>query len=108
MAGSKIKNMEEFAAISGISRPTVSKYFNDPQSVRASTRERIEAALEAHDYRPNMFAVNQNRKLTKNVGIVVPFLADPVFAEFARNIEQLCVKAGYRPTVYSAHGDPAN
>lgn len=108
MTGSKIKNMEEFAAISGISRPTVSKYFNDPQSVRSSTRERIEAALEAHDYRPNMFAVNQNRKLTKNVGIVVPFLADPVFAEFARKFEQLCVKAGYRPTVYSAHGDPAN
>ncbi len=108
MVGVKIRNMEEFAALSGISRPTVSKYFNDPQSVRASTRAKIEAALEAYDYRPNMFAMNQNRKLTKNVGIVVPFLADPVFAEFARKIEQLCVKAGYRPTVYSAHGDPAN
>jgi hypothetical protein len=29
--------MEEFAAVSGISRPTVSKYFNDPDSVRSST-----------------------------------------------------------------------
>ena len=33
MAGAKIKNMEEFAAVSGISRPTISKYFNDPDSV---------------------------------------------------------------------------
>ena len=50
MSDAKIKNMEEFAAISGISRPTVSKYFHDPDSVRASTRERIEKALQDHDY----------------------------------------------------------
>lgn len=107
MAQTKIRNMEDFAAVSGISRPTVSKYFNDPDSVRASTRERIEKALETYDYRPNIFAMNQNRKLTKNVGIVVPYLTDPFFAEIARVIEQRCVAAGYRPTLYSAYGDPA-
>ena len=84
----KIRNMEEFAALSGISRPTVSKYFHDPSSVRSSTRKRIEEALEQYDYRPNIYAVNQNRKLTKTIGIVVPYLADPFFAEIARNIEQ--------------------
>jgi DNA-binding LacI/PurR family transcriptional regulator len=103
----KIKNMEEFAAISGISRPTVSKYFHDPESVRASTRARIEAALERYDYRPNIYAMNQNRKLTKNVGIVVPFMADPFFAEIARNIEKRCIEAGYRPTLFSSHGETA-
>ena len=87
MSGRKIRNMEEFAAVSGISRPTVSKYFNDPDSVRASTREKIEKALQEHDYRPNIFAMNQNRKLTKNLGVVVPYLADPFFAEIARRIE---------------------
>lgn len=106
MSGAKIKNMEEFAAVSGISRPTVSKYFNDPDSVRSSTRQRIEAALERYDYRPNIFAINQNRKLTKNVGIVVPYLADPFFAEIARNIEQRCFDAGFRPTLFSSHGRP--
>ena len=86
MAGNKIRNMEEFASVSGISRPTVSKYFNDPGSVMDTTRTRIEAALELHDYRPNIYAINQNRKLTKNVGIVVPLLSDPYFAEIARNL----------------------
>lgn len=103
----KIRNMEEFAAAAGISRPTVSKYFNDPNSVRPSTRERIEAALERYDWRPNIFAMNQNRKLTKIVGIVVPYLADPFFAEIARSIERRCIEAGYLPTLYSSHGDPA-
>jgi len=105
MSDTKIKNMEQFSALTGLSRPTVSKYFHDPDSVRASTRARIEAALEEYDYRPNIFAINQNRSLTKNIGIVVPFLADPFFAELARQIEQHCLARGYRPTLFSAHGD---
>ena len=95
MKEQKIRNMEEFAALSGISRPTVSKYFNDPGSVRVSTRKRIEDALERFDYRPNIFAMNQNRRLTKNIGIVVPYLADPFFAEIVRVIELRCISAGY-------------
>lgn len=104
MSVRRIKNMEEFAEVSGISRPTVSKYFHDPDSVRKSTRGKIEAALEEYDYRPNIFAINQNRRLTKNIGIVVPYLADPFFAEIARNIERRCIDAGYWPTLFSAHG----
>ena len=106
MTDRKIRNMEDFAAASGLSRPTVSKYFNDPDSVRASTRRRIESALEIYNYRPNIFAMNQNRKLTKNIGIVVPFLADPFFAEIARKIEHDVIEAGFRPTLFSAHGQP--
>lgn len=100
----RVRNMEEFATLSGISRPTVSKYFNDPTSVREGTRQRIEAALERYDYRPNIFAINQNRRLTKNIGIVVPYLADPFFAEIARNIEERCIAAGFWPILFSSHG----
>lgn len=102
---SKIRNMEDFATVCGVSRPTVSKYFYDPDSVRKSSRERIEAALEKHDYRPNIFAVNQNRRKTRNVGIVVPYLADPVFGEIARNVERRCIEAGFRATLFSSHGE---
>ena len=102
-----IRNMEQFAAASGFSRPTVSKYFHDPSSVRASTRAGIEAAIERYDYRPNLFAMNQNRRLTKNVGVVVPLLTDPFFAEIARTIERLCVAAGFRPILLSSNGETA-
>ncbi|MCQ0970433.1 LacI family transcriptional regulator [Paracoccus sp. TK19116] len=101
----KVRTMEEFAALSGISRPTLSKFFNDPSSVRASTRERVEAALERFDYTPNVYAINQNRQLTRNIGIVVPYLADPFFAEVARNLEPLCAQAGFNPILLSSHGD---
>lgn len=105
MDGPKIKNMQEFADASGISRPTVSKYFNDPSSVRQSTRARIEEALERFDYRPNIYAMNQNRQLTKTIGIVVPYLSDPFFAEIARNIERRCLAKGFWPILFSSHGE---
>lgn len=106
MRQEKVRTMEELAAVSGISRPTLSKFFNDPGSVRKSTRARIREALERFDYTPNVYAINQNRQLTRNIGIVVPFLADPFFAEVARNLELLCSGAGFNPILLSSHGDP--
>ncbi|KUP90681.1 LacI family DNA-binding transcriptional regulator [Tritonibacter horizontis] len=105
MKSDRIRNMEELANVSGISRPTLSKYFNDPESVRNSTRKKIEEALETYHYRPNIYAMNQNRRLTKNIGIVVPYLADPFFAEIARVIENLVIEGGFRPILLSSHGD---
>ncbi|UOA33059.1 Ribose operon repressor [Sulfitobacter sp. DSM 110093] len=107
MGRQKIRNMEEFAAVSGISRPTLSKYFNDADSVRRSTRERIEVALSQYDYRPNVYAVNQNRRKTRNIGVVVPNLADPFFSEIGREVELACLAAGYSPILLSSHGKPA-
>ena len=100
-----IKNMDEFASIIGVSRPTVSKYFYDADSVRPNTRKKIEEALKKYNYRPNIYAINQNRKLTKNIGIVVPYLADPFFAEIARFLEQRIIDLGFTPSLFSAHGD---
>ena len=104
MSDGKIRNMEDFAAVSGISRPTVSKYFNNPDSVRETTRRKIEAALEKYAYRPNIYAINQNRRRTKNIGLVVPNLTDPFFAAIARAIEGRIVAAGFNPLLLSSHG----
>jgi DNA-binding LacI/PurR family transcriptional regulator len=106
MRQERVRTMEELATLSGISRPTLSKYFNDPTSVRQSTRARIEAALDRYDYTPNVYAINQNRHMTRNLGIVVPYLADPFFAEVARNLEPLCAEAGFNPILLSSHGEP--
>ncbi|MCB1336708.1 MAG: LacI family DNA-binding transcriptional regulator [Maritimibacter sp.] len=100
--------MKEFSDVTGLSRPTVSKYFNDPDSVRASTRARIEAALAEYDFRPNFFAVNQNRRDPKTIGIVVPQFTDPFYAEIVGRIEQAAMAAGYAAITLSSHGSPDN
>lgn len=106
MARPRLRNMEEFSAATGLSRPTVSKYFHDPSSVRPSTRARIEAALARYDYRPSFLATNQNRRNPKTVGIIVPLLTDPFFAEVVHRIEVGCVAAGHTAIVLSSHGSP--
>ena len=105
MATGKIRNMEEFSVASGISRPTVSRYFHDPDSVRKSTREKIERALAEFDYRPNMFAMNLNRRNPRNIEIIVPHLVDPFFAEVVRQIELRCLQTGTGQSYSSSHGE---
>lgn len=102
----KIRNMAEFAQLSGISRPTVSKYFNDPGSVRKSIRTKIERALAKYDYRPNLFAVNLNKKRPKIIGVIVPDTSDMFYSEMVRNIEMRCAQDGYFVLVLSSRGDP--
>ncbi len=106
MNDQSIRNMEEFSLLSGISRPTLSKYFNDPASVRASTRAQIEQALQRYDYRPNLFAVNLNKRKPKIIGVMVPDLADPFFARIVGLIEGRCSALGLLPMVLSSGGDP--
>lgn len=99
--------MEEFSVASGISRPTLSKYFSDPSSVRSTTRQRIEEALQEFNYRPNIFAISQNRKKPKNIGVLVPHISDPFYAEIVCQIEKRCVDEGYWAIILSSYGDKA-
>ena len=105
MTDKKIRNMAEFAQLSGISRPTVSKFFNDPSSVRKSIRTKIEKALAKNDYRPNLFAVNLNKKKPKILGVIVPDTGDMFYSELVRHIEYRCSQSGYFVLVLNSRGD---
>ncbi|TIU67914.1 MAG: LacI family transcriptional regulator, partial [Mesorhizobium sp.] len=98
------KTMEDFARSCGVSRPTLSKYFDDPTSVKPATRQRIEVALRSSDYQPNLFARNLNRKRTRSIGIVVPTVADPFYSEMVSRIELRLRDEGYWPIVICSHG----
>jgi DNA-binding LacI/PurR family transcriptional regulator len=98
------KTMEDFARSCGVSRPTLSKYFDDPASVKPATRRRIEAALQSSDFQPNLYARNLNRKRTRNIGILVPAVTDPFYAEMVSRIELRLRDEGYWPIVISSHG----
>ncbi|UVK38484.1 LacI family transcriptional regulator [Mesorhizobium sp. AR10] len=98
------KTMEDFARSCGVSRPTLSKYFDDPTSVKLATRKRIEEALRSSDYQPNLFARNLNRKRTRSIGIMVPTVADPFYSEMVSRIELRLRDEGYWPIVISSHG----
>jgi DNA-binding LacI/PurR family transcriptional regulator len=102
----KIGTMEEFALAVGLSRPTVSKYFHDPASVRGKNRTKIEAVLKQSGFRPNIFAVNLNRRRSKIIGLIVPDPTDPFYMTLARRIETEATAAGYLALVLSSNGKP--
>jgi len=103
----KIKTMEELSSTIGISRPTLSKFFQDAESVRDSTRVRIEEALDTVDYVPNFFATKMNRQSTRIIGVIVPYLNDLFFTSLIQSIEESALQRGYTIIIQSAHGDPA-
>jgi LacI family transcriptional regulator, repressor for deo operon, udp, cdd, tsx, nupC, and nupG len=105
-ASAPIRTMEEFSVASGISRPTLSRFFSDPGRVRPATRQRIEVAMDRLGYRPNLFAVNFNRRKPKTVGIIVPTLLDPFYAALVQRIEFQASAAGYWTVIQSSQGDP--
>jgi len=102
----KIKTMEELSSTIGVSRPTLSKFFQDPESVRVSTRARIEQALDSVDYTPNFFATKMNRKLTRLIGLIVPYLNDLFFTSLTQELEVCALRSDYMVIVQNAHGDP--
>ncbi len=102
----RVRTMEEFSAASGISRPTLSRYFNDPRSVRKASRAKIEDAMERFGYRPNLFAVNFNRRNPKTIGIVVPSLNDPFYSSLVQRIERQALATGYWTILQNSQGDP--
>ncbi len=101
-----IKTMEEFSEFVGLSRPTVSKYFQDPSSVRRNTRYRIEVALKKSGFQPNLFAVNLNRRRSNILGVIVPNSTDPFYMALTRRIEGIANEAGFLAFVLSSDGKP--
>jgi DNA-binding LacI/PurR family transcriptional regulator len=106
LAKKNIKTMEDFAVAVGLSRPTVSKFFHDSSAVRAKTRAKIEAGLKATHFRPNIFAVNLNRRRTKIIGIIIPDPMDPFYMALSRRIEMSASDAGYLALILSSDGRP--
>ncbi|MCV3769039.1 LacI family DNA-binding transcriptional regulator [Rhizobium sp. TRM95796] len=96
--------MEEFSRFVGLSRPTVSKYFHDPASVRMTTRVKIEAAIARCGYKPNLLAVNLNRRRSNILGVIIPNALDPFFMALARRIEQVAAEAGFVAFILSSDG----
>lgn len=100
----EIRTMEDFAIFAGLSRQTVSKYFNNPDSVRQSTRTRIETAVRASGFQPNLHAMNLNRRQSQLLGVVVPHTLDPFYMAITRRIEQVATEHGYIAFTLSSDG----
>src|SRR5215213_8478126 len=75
--------LKDVAALAGVSVKTVSNVVNGYAFVKPDNRRRVEEALAATGYRPNMGARNLRRGRTGFIALVVPELSIPYFGELA-------------------------
>ncbi len=78
--------LRDVAEQAGVSVKTVSNVVNGHQHVATATRERVQAALDALQYRPNLSARNLRRGRSGVIALAVPQIDMPYFAELARYV----------------------
>ncbi|MEJ3742959.1 LacI family DNA-binding transcriptional regulator [Actinomycetes bacterium KLBMP 9797] len=98
--------IRDVAARAGTSTAVVSYVLNDgPRPVAPATRARVLSAVAELGYRRNNLARALRANRTGTIGLVVPDLAKPFFAELVRAIEDAAFARGFRLLVGSAHFD---
>lgn len=65
----QLPTVDDVAARAGVSRQTVSNVLNSPEIVRAETRERVQAAIDALGYRPHASARRLRTRQSSTIGI---------------------------------------
>ena len=86
--------MHDVAQLAGVSVKTVSNVVNGYPYIRPVTRARVEAAIVELGYRLNVSARNLRQGRTGRIGLAVPELSQPYFAELADLVIQAGEEAG--------------
>jgi LacI family transcriptional regulator len=98
--------LNDVAQAAGVSPTTVSRYLGRSIVLPQATRDRIDAAIAALDYRPNLLAKRLSTGKAEAIGLVTPEIDNPFFAQLAAAVESEAEKHGYAVILSSTHGDP--
>jgi LacI family transcriptional regulator len=99
----------DVARYAGVSTAVVSYVVNDgPRRVAPETAARVRAAIEILNYRPNVNARALKKGSTEMLGVVLPDITNPFFAEYARALEIAAAAHGHVLVVATSDGEEAN
>lgn len=96
--------IKDVAKLASVSISTVSRVLCGG-SVSDSVRKKVEAAIEASGYRPNLSARRLRAQHTYTVGLIVPDIRHPFFAGVARAVEDAAYRAGLRVILCNTDDD---
>ncbi len=98
--------LHDVAAVVGVSPRTVSRVVNDEGGFSEATRERVLAAVEDLNYRPNVHARGLISGRTGAIAFVAPVLSDPFFPELAEGVQRAAREAGLTVLLAINEADP--
>ncbi|MHA7964668.1 LacI family DNA-binding transcriptional regulator [Paenibacillus sp. CAU 1782] len=85
----------DIAKEAGVSIATVSKVINAKGKISQEKRSEIIAIMDRMNYQPSVIASALTGKHTYTLGLLIPDIANPFFAEVARAVEQRGHELGY-------------
>ena len=88
--------IKDVAKEAGLTVTTVSRVLNNRGYISDDARERVRLAMKELNYQPNEVARSLHKKSSKTIGVIVPHIRHPYFAEMISNIENIAYKKGYR------------
>jgi DNA-binding LacI/PurR family transcriptional regulator len=91
----KAATVRDVAKLAGVSPKTVSNVVNMQAHVRSSTRARVEAAIAALGYQPNLTARSLRSGRTRTIALALPEVNLDYFAELAEAVISCAERYGF-------------
>ncbi len=102
-----MSTIKHVAARAGVSFTTVSHVLNGTRRVSDDARERVERAVAEMGYAPSAVARALKMSETCILGVLVPNITNPFFAELTRGIEDCCRATDYSVFLCNSDDDAA-
>lgn len=97
--------IKDVAERAGCGIATVSRVLNNSGPTSLASRERVLAAAEELGFKFNEFGRSLKSQRSKTIGVLVPTLSNPVFADAVQGIQQAAAIYGYDVILTSANYD---
>src|SRR5438270_7063529 len=95
------------ADLAGVSAITVSRVVRLPEMVAPQTRAKVEAAMRQLGYVPNLVAGALASSRTNSVGVLVPTIANSIFADTVQGLSDELEPLGYAVILAQSRYDAA-
>jgi LacI family transcriptional regulator len=97
--------MSDVARLAGVGTMTVSRVLSGAVPVSPEMADRVEMAIKELNYRPNELARVFRGQRSRTIGLIIPYLYDPFFANCAHAVTTVAKEHGYSVIITTSDED---
>src|SRR5574344_533750 len=94
--------IKDVAKETGLSVGTVSRVLNNRGYISEATRQNVDRAMKKLNYQPNEIARSLCKSTSSIVGVIIPTLTNPYFAEMTEHLEKALASNGYQIMLFTS------
>ncbi|WEV45547.1 LacI family DNA-binding transcriptional regulator [Streptococcaceae bacterium ESL0687] len=98
--------LTDVAKLAGVSPTTVSRVINNYGSLSQKTIDKVHKAMEELNYQPNNLARSLQGKKTMLIGLIIPSIRNPFYAELIEELEIKLFNLGYKVIICNSQSNP--